>query len=53
MPKGAASKCSIVYHTEFLVTNKLLNVPVSIDNEDLLPCGCEWKLTAVELFIKH
>ena len=39
MPKGATSKCSIVYHTEFLVTNELLNIPISIDDEDLLPCG--------------
>ena len=41
MPKGTTSKYSIVYHTKFLVTNKLLNVPISIDNKDLLPCGCK------------
>ena len=37
MPKGATSKYSIIYHTEFLVTNKLLDVPISINNKDLLP----------------
>ena len=41
MPKGTTSECSIVYHTKFLVTNKLLDIPVGIDDEDLLPCGCE------------
>ena len=53
MPKGTTSEYSIVYHTEFLVTNELLDVPVGMDDEDLLPCSCEWKLAAVELFIKH
>ena len=53
MPKGATSGYSIVYYTEFLVTNKLLDVPIGIDDKDLLPCGYEWKLAAVELFIKH
>ena len=36
MPKGAASKYSIVYYTKFLITNKLLNIPISIDNKNLL-----------------
>ena len=39
--KDAASEYSIIYHTKFLVTNELLNVPISIDNKDLLPCGCK------------
>jgi hypothetical protein len=50
MPKAPASKCSIVYYILFLVTNELL---VGMDDEDLLPCGCEWKLAAVELFVKY
>ena len=41
MPKGATSKYSIVYHTKFLITNELLNVPISMDDEDLLPCDYE------------
>jgi hypothetical protein len=24
-----------------------------MDDEDLLPCGCEWKFVAVELFMKY
>ena len=36
IPKGTTSKYSIVYYTEFLITNKLLNIPISINNKDLL-----------------
>jgi hypothetical protein len=36
-----------------LVANELLDVPVGMDTEDYLPCGCEWKLVAVELLVKH
>jgi hypothetical protein len=24
-----------------------------MDDEDLVPCGCEWKYVAVELFMKY
>ena len=53
MPKGAASKSFITHRTIFLVANELLDTPVGIDDEDLLPCGCEWKLAAVELLVKY
>jgi hypothetical protein len=53
MPKGAASKSFITHRTIFLVANELLDTPVGMDDEDLLPCGCEWKLAAVELLVKY
>ena len=36
-----------------LVANELLDKPLGMDDENLLPCGCEWKLVAVELLVKH
>ncbi|KAH8801168.1 hypothetical protein F5882DRAFT_374157 [Hyaloscypha sp. PMI_1271] len=27
--------------------------PVGMDDKNLLPCGCEWKLVAVELLVKY
>jgi hypothetical protein len=52
MPAGASKSFSFVLHLK-LVANKLLDKPLGMDNENLLPCGCEWKLVAVELLVKH
>jgi hypothetical protein len=41
MLKGAVSKSFIIYYTIFLVTNKLFDTLVSIDNKDLLPYNCK------------
>ena len=52
MPVGASKFISLVLSIK-LVANELLDKPVGMDNENLLPCGCEWKLVAVELLVKH
>jgi hypothetical protein len=52
MPVGARKFFSFILHLK-LVTDELLDKPLGLDNENLLPCGCEWKLVAVELLIKH
>ena len=51
--KGTTSKYSIIYYTKFLITNKLLNIPISIDNKDLLSYSYKQELTTIKLFIKY
>ena len=53
MSKDTTSKYSIVYYTKFLITNKLLNIPISIDNKNLLSYNYKQKLTTIKLFIKY
>ena len=52
MPVGTSKSLSLILYLK-LSANKLLDKPVGMDKENLLPCGCEWKLAAVELLVKY
>jgi hypothetical protein len=52
MPSGARKFISLPSSNK-LVGNELLEKPLGMDDENLLPCGCEWKLVAIELLVKH
>jgi hypothetical protein len=49
----SANKSISLYISKNLIINKLLDKPLGIDDENLLPCGYEWKLVAIELLVKH
>jgi hypothetical protein len=51
MPLDAGKSLSLILYLK-LITNELLDKPVGMDDKNLLPCGCEWKLVAVELLVK-
>jgi hypothetical protein len=52
MPVGTSKSLSLILCLK-LFTNEPLDKPIGMDDENLLPCGCEWKLVAVELLVKY
>ncbi|PMD22308.1 hypothetical protein NA56DRAFT_748087 [Hyaloscypha hepaticicola] len=50
--QGTQAKCYSCRHSNAPMpvgTEK----PLGMDNENLLPCGCEWKLVTIELLVKY